>query len=80
MISNSRNADNTLAAFEDHGTVARTVDADPGAAGAVFDQLDGLGISIEAVAQQLEAEGVHAFAKSFDEVLSTLAERSEGLR
>ena len=72
--------DNTLAAFEDHGTVARTVDAEPEAAGAVFDQLDGLGISIEAVAQQLETEGVHAFAKSFDEVLATLAERSENLR
>jgi len=72
--------DNTLDAFEDHGTVARTVDADPAAAEAVFAELDGLGINIEAVARQLETEGVNAFAKSFDEVLSALADRSESLR
>ncbi|MDH5291205.1 MAG: transaldolase, partial [Acidimicrobiia bacterium] len=72
--------DTTLGAFEDHGTVARTVDADPGAAGTVFDGLDSLGINIEDVAQQLETEGVNAFAKSFDEALTALADRSESLR
>jgi transaldolase len=72
--------DATLVAFEDHGTVARTVDADPGDAVAVVEALAGLGIDIEEVAGKLEAEGVASFAKSFDDVLATLAERSMGLR
>lgn len=71
--------DATLEAFEDHGTVARTVDADLDGAERVIASLAGLGIDIEDVAHRLEVEGVAAFAKSFDDVLSTLASRSEGL-
>jgi len=68
--------DATLAAFEDHGTVARTVDADPGWARQVVADLAGLGIDLEEVAAKLETEGVGSFAKSFDEVLATLDERA----
>jgi transaldolase len=68
--------DGTLAAFEDHGTLARTVDADVEAAAAVIEDLAGLGIDIEEVAAKLEVEGVDSFAKSFDEVLATLEERA----
>ena len=68
--------DGTLTAFDDHGTLARTVDGDPAAAAAVIDDLAELGIDIEEVAQKLEIEGVSSFAKSFDEVLATLGERA----
>ena len=68
--------DATLAAFDDHGIVARTVDADPAAAHQVVADLAALGIDLEEVAAKLEAEGVGSFAKSFDEVLATLGERA----
>ena len=68
--------DSTLAAFEERGTVARTVDADPAGAAAVIESLAGLGIDTEEVAAKLETEGVGSFAKSFDEVLDTLGERA----
>ncbi len=68
--------DATLAAFDDHGTVARTVDADPEAAAEVMADLAGLDIDLEEVATKLEGEGVGSFAKSFDEVLGTLGDRA----
>ncbi|MEM8923765.1 MAG: transaldolase [Actinomycetota bacterium] len=71
--------DATLDAFEDHGTVARTVDAAPEEAAAVLEALAGLGIDMEDVAAKLESEGVGSFAKSFDEVLDTLRERAGAL-
>jgi transaldolase len=69
--------DATLLAFDDHGTVARTVDADPAAAHQVVADLAALGIDLEEVAAKLEVEGVSSFAKSFDEVLETLGTRAE---
>ncbi len=69
--------DATLLAFEDHGTVARTIDADVAGAHQVISQLSDLGIDLEEVAVQLEQEGVDSFAKSFDEVLETLGDRAE---
>ncbi len=73
--------DATLDAFEDHGTLARTVDDHPDSEdpAAVIEQLAALGIDIEVVAAKLETEGVASFAKSFDEVLDTLGDRAEGL-
>ncbi len=68
--------DSTLDAFEERGTVARTVDADPQGAADVIAALAALGIDTEEVAAKLETEGVGSFAKSFDEVLDTLGERA----
>ena len=72
--------DSTLEAFEDHGTVARTVDADPDGARRAVADLARLGIDLEEVAAKLEEEGVGSFAKSFDEVLATLDERASEMR
>lgn len=69
--------DGTLLAFDDHGTVARTVDADPEAAMSVVADLAALGIDLEEVAVKLESEGVGSFAKSFEDVLATLGSRAE---
>ena len=64
--------DATLEAFEDHGTVARTVDADPAAAHAVLRDLTSAGVDLDDVAQVLEGEGVAAFIASFDDLLDSL--------
>ncbi len=66
----------TISAFVDHGTVARTVDADPKGAQAVLDRLGDAGIDMEDVAATLEDEGVHSFAKSFDELLQALTDKA----
>jgi transaldolase len=64
--------DQTIVAFEDHGTVARTIDEDLDGARAALDRLAVLGIDMEDVARTLEQEGVASFAKSFDELISAL--------
>jgi transaldolase len=69
--------DTTLNAFDDHGRVKRTIDADIGAAHRVVEQLRALGIDLEEVAVTLEEEGVGSFAKSFEEVLETLGTRAD---
>jgi transaldolase len=69
----------TIDAFDDHGTVARTVDADPAAASAALDGLVHAGIDLADVSATLEAEGVSAFAKSFDELLQALRDKAAAL-
>ena len=69
----------TLEAFEDHGTVARTIDAGLDDAAAALDGLAEVGVDLASVAEVLELEGVAAFAKSFDELLETLAGRATEL-
>lgn len=71
--------DKTLLAFDDHGTVERTVDADPAWAARIVDDLGELGIDLEEVATKLESEGVASFAKSFEDVLGVLADRSKAI-
>ena len=70
----------TLDAFDDHGTVARTVDADLGGARAALVRLQELGVDLDDVTRVLEDEGVAAFVKSFDEVLTTLGDSADELR
>ncbi len=69
----------TIAALEDHGTLARTVDADPPAARQRLDRLEALGVDMADVARTLEEEGVAAFAKSFDELLQSLTDKANRL-
>jgi transaldolase len=71
--------DPTIEAFLDHGTVGRTVDADAEGARQVLAQLAGAGIDMEDVAATLEDEGVHSFAKSFDELLQALTDKASSL-
>ena len=61
-----------MAAFEDHGTVARTIDVGVDEASAVLADLAQLGVDIDDVTAQLETEGVASFEKSFDELLDAL--------
>jgi transaldolase len=66
----------TLEAFLGHGTLARTVDADPEGAADVLAGLGAAGVDIGDVEQTLEDEGVHSFAKSFDELLQSLSDKA----
>ncbi len=72
--------DATLDAFADHGTLARTIDADPAAARDAWHRVGELGVDLAQVADQLEREGVASFQASFRELLDTLAQRMHGLR
>ncbi|MCY3900444.1 MAG: transaldolase [Caldilineaceae bacterium] len=65
----------TLDAFLDHGCAARTVDADVEEARQHLAQLAELGIDLGDVTTQLMGEGVDAFADSFDELMSGIAEK-----
>ena len=69
----------TLDAFDGHGTVARTVDDGVGEARAHLERVDALGVDIADVARVLEEEGVAAFAKSFDEMVSALEAKAATL-
>jgi transaldolase len=69
--------DGTLVDFEDHGSLGRTLDAEPGAGPAVLDRVAAVGVDLVDAAATLEEEGVASFAKSFDELLGTLGERVE---
>jgi transaldolase len=69
----------TIEAFEDHGTIARTVDDGIHVAEGVFDRLEAIGVDMEDVGRVLEEEGVASFSKSFDELISALERKSAEL-
>jgi transaldolase len=71
--------ENTLEAFADHGTLARTVDADVDDAQRVWQSLADVGVDMNDVAAQLEREGVDSFTKSFDELIATLEQKAAEL-
>jgi transaldolase len=71
--------DATIAAFLDHGTVARTVDDDLEHARAGWAALAQVGIDTDDVAHTLEEEGVASFSKSFDELVQALQDKANKL-
>lgn len=66
----------TLEAFDAHGTVARTLDADPEAAQAALEAIRAVGVDLDDVSRALEDQGVSTFAKSFDELMTSLEAKS----
>ena len=72
--------DATLEAFADHGTLARTIDADMDAADAVWSGLAAVGVDMDDVGAVLEREGVSSFQKSFDELIGALETRAAEFR
>ncbi|MGH8980400.1 MAG: transaldolase [Acidimicrobiales bacterium] len=69
----------TLDAFLDHGTVSRTVDADPSGAHQALDELERAGVDMEDVTATLEEQGVSSFSKSFDELLQSLHDKANAI-
>ncbi|MEO7574028.1 MAG: transaldolase [Acidimicrobiales bacterium] len=64
--------EDTIDDFLDHGSAARTIDADAAGAEAVLAQLAAVGVDLDDVGQVLEEQGVASFAKSFDELIDAL--------
>jgi len=68
----------TIRAFQDHGRVARTLDAGLEEARRAFSELERVGVDYDDVVATLEREGVEKFAESFDELLAGVsAKRGE---
>jgi transaldolase len=72
--------DATIEAFADHGTVARTIDADLDRATDEWARLRAVGVDLDDVGDTLEREGVAAFQKSFDELIDVLAAKAAELK
>jgi transaldolase len=62
----------TLRAFGDHGTVARTLDADPDAAQQALAAAAAAGIDLASLTAQLEREGVRSFCDSYHQLLDCI--------
>lgn len=63
----------TIAAFEDHGSVARTLGTGTDEADLVMHALAAVGVDMDDVGRTLESEGVASFVRSFNHVLEALA-------
>ncbi len=69
----------TITAFEDHGTVARTIDAGLDEAHRTWDAIGSL-VDLDDVGRTLEDQGVAAFSKSMDELYTSLGHKAEAIR
>ena len=69
----------TIAAFTDHGTLARTIDNDVDEAAEVMRRLAAAGIDMDDVGLALEEQGVAGFHTSSRRVLAALAAKAEQL-
>jgi transaldolase len=69
----------TIAAFEDHGTLARSIDRGVDDASAVMDKLAGVGVDMDDVGRTLEDQGVASFHQSFAHVLQVLETKTRQL-
>jgi transaldolase len=69
----------TITAFQDHGNVARTVDAGVDEARELLAALASEGISMQSVTDKLLTEGLASFQKSFDTLLAGLETKLRSL-
>lgn len=69
----------TIASFEDHGTVSRTIDIGVQDAGDVMDRLAAISIDMNDVGRILEDQGVASFHESFADLLDILTTKSHQL-
>jgi transaldolase len=69
----------TIAAFEDHGALARTVDTGVDEAAEVMRGLAAAGVDMHDVGLRLEDQGVAGFHRSYQEVLAALTAKAARL-
>jgi transaldolase len=69
----------TIAAFEDHGTLACTIDSRVNDASVAMDRLAEVGVDMEDVGRTLEDQGVASFHQSFAHVLQALDDKARQL-
>jgi len=69
----------TYKAFQEHGTVAPTLETDVAEAKAQIKSLANLSIDLKTVTDQLEEDGVAIFAKAFDNLLQHIEHKARDL-
>ena len=69
----------TLDAFRDHGVVRESIASAAGEDDAVLAGAAALGLDLRALTEQLQVDGVAAFAKSYDELLHALDQKRREL-
>jgi transaldolase len=69
----------TIAAMLDHGQLARTLDHDLDGARAALAAIEAVGVSLRQVTDELLSDGVTAFARSFDELLTAIDKQRQAL-
>jgi len=69
----------TLQAFLDHGKAAATLEEGIDGARADLERLSELGIDLDAVIKQLQADGLEAFAKSFQNLMGSIRDKRNQL-
>jgi len=67
----------TLNAFRDHGRLKLTIEEGQKEAENQFEQLSKLGINLNEITEELQKDGVRAFADSFNQLISTLEEKRQ---
>jgi transaldolase len=65
----------TLDAFRDHGRVQVTLGTEEKEAETVLATAATLGLDVHAITERLQADGIKAFASSFDQLVTTVGER-----
>jgi transaldolase len=70
----------TLKALADHGEIGHTLPADGGDSEATLKEISQAGIDVEALAGQLQDEGAKSFVKSWDELMTVIADKSAALK
>jgi transaldolase len=66
----------TIAAFEDHGTLARSIDSGVEESELLMDRLESIGIDLDDVGSTLEEQGVAAFDASYHQVCAALTAKT----
>ncbi len=72
--------DATLTAFLEHGAPVRTIDEEVDGARRAVESLPEAGIDLDQITDRLLADGVKAFADSYDQLLSNIEEKVAALR
>ena len=69
----------TLRAFADHGELKGVMAEDGGDAEAVLASFAKAGIDTDALARELQRDGAQAFVKSWEELMTRIADKSDAL-
>jgi transaldolase len=70
----------TIEAFTEHGVLRRTLDDGIAGAERVLRGLADAGIALDAITDQLQADGVQSFAKSFHEIAEITARKADEIK
>ena len=73
-------AEATLKAFADHGSPGAAPVPDGGSSAQIIKNFEQSGVSIEALAGQLQDQGAKAFVNSWNELMAVIAAKSDSLR